>query len=133
MVTVDGVVPEAVRGSGEPMSDGEAVVVGVVSEASVVSYRVNLEGVISSRVGGGDMRPVETRRWAAALRESEVPGRGGVGSISRTTALNRVIVREYRSFSKVASIVDKFSSTRSRIALRFVAEDGFDPRTRRKV
>jgi hypothetical protein len=116
------------------MSDGEAVVVGVVSEASVnVSYRVNLEGVISSRMGGGDMIPVETRRRAAALRGAEAPGRGGVGLISRTTALNWAIVREYRSLSKVASIVDKFSSMISRIALRFAAEDGFDPRTRRKV
>jgi hypothetical protein len=79
------------------------------------------------------MRSVETRRWAAALRESEVPRRGGVDSISRTTALNWVIVREYRSLSKVASIVDKLSSIRSRIAFSFAAEDGFDPRTRRKV
>jgi hypothetical protein len=30
-------------------------------------------------------------------------------------------------------IVDKFSSISSRIALRFAAEDGLDPRTRRKV
>jgi hypothetical protein len=98
-----------------------------------VSYRVNLEGVILSRVGGGDMSPVETRRWALALRESEVPGRGGVGSISRTTALNWVMVREYKSLSKVASIVDKFSSIRSRVAFRLAAEDGLDQRTRRKV